>query len=270
MQPAPAACIDKAFDNIAESSYRCWKGLYHSYGSLTAGRGELEAGTSKNLQHLKHPLQGVSIRGSPVPHGWAGEAVRMTGETSSLSHTMLVSCLLCPCLHLGHIHVAPPPQEKMGTWSRGASWSDNSCLSLQRRPRGGGCCLCVASSNYNTCVICSPLVCLSCQPLILLLFSEVPVRYRGLSKHPRDNHSDCLRRGDRHRREGQQDPRQQHRPDPAAFYVVKFGCMDLTVVLTLAAVTEPQGWGVNWIGSPRLINLSKLLNPAWGDSLLQG
>lgn len=42
------------------------------------------------------------------------------------------------------------------------------------------------------------------------------------------------------------------------------------MVLTLAAVTEPRGWGVNCIGSPRLINLTKLLNPAQGDSLSQG
>lgn len=41
-------------------------------------------------------------------------------------------------------------------------------------------------------------------------------------------------------------------------------------MLALAAVTEPHGWGVNRIGSPRLINLTELLNPARGDSLLQG
>lgn len=57
---------------------------------------------------------------------------------------------------------------------------------------------------------------------------------------------------------------------PAASYLAKFGCVGLTVMLTLAAGTEPRGWGVNCIGSPRLINLTKLLNPARGDSLLQG
>lgn len=59
-------------------------------------------------------------------------------------------------------------------------------------------------------------------------------------------------------------------PDPTASYLAKFGCIGLTVMLTLAAVTEPHGWGVNRIGSPRLINLTELLNPARGDSLLQG
>lgn len=54
LQTVPGACVDKAFDNIAERSYQCWTGLSRRYGSLTAGRGEVEAGSGKCLQHLKN------------------------------------------------------------------------------------------------------------------------------------------------------------------------------------------------------------------------
>lgn len=72
------------------------------------------------------------------------------------------------------------------------------------------------TGNCNVWAVCSPLVCLSCLHLILLLFPEVLVRYRGLSKQPRENHLNCLGRGDRRRQESQWSHRQQDYSDPAA------------------------------------------------------
>lgn len=56
-QPVPASCADKAFDNIAETSYQCWTGLSQRYGSLTAVKGELEAGTSRCLHPKNIPYK---------------------------------------------------------------------------------------------------------------------------------------------------------------------------------------------------------------------
>lgn len=102
---------------------------------------------------------------------------------------------------------APPPSVKMGR--RETSWKSNSCLSLQRGPPRRDLLSMFGTGNYNTWAICSPLVCLSYLHLILLLFAVVLVRYRSLSKHPRENHLNCLGRGDRHRQESQDSHCQQ-------------------------------------------------------------
>lgn len=74
-------------------------------------------------------------------------------------------------------------------WSREISRKDNSCLSLFPPARRGLSSTCGNRQLQHMRHLLSPHVpVLSAPHLILLLFSEVPVRYRGLSKHSRENH----------------------------------------------------------------------------------
>lgn len=53
LQPVPAVCVDKTFDNIVERSYQCWAGLSQRCSSLTTGRWEGVTSTRRCLQHPK-------------------------------------------------------------------------------------------------------------------------------------------------------------------------------------------------------------------------
>lgn len=160
----------------------------------------------------------------------------------SLSHIVLASCLPHPCWHLGHVDsfVAPQPQGEDGhVEQRVISEEQQPSVPSKETPRTGLLSICGNwELQHMRHLLSRHVPVLSAPHLILLLFSEVPMRYRGLSKHLRENRSDHLGRGDECRWEGQWDRCLQDCPDPTVSHLAKFGFIGLTMMLTLAAVTD--------------------------------
>lgn len=162
----------------------------------------------------KRPLEALS---SPVPCSWAWTAVGTRWETSACpTPHRQTACLIPACTWVISTHSwLLHPRRRWGHAAEGHPRRTTTACPFKGDPEEGLVPTCGNWQLQHVCHLLSPRVpVLSAPHLILLLFSEVPVRYQGLSKPPRRRHSDCLQRGDGCRRGGQRDHPQQDCPDP--------------------------------------------------------